>query len=312
MWGSPTIQAGKKEAPHWRGNKQTACNSGDLGSIPGSGRSPWRRDWLPTPVFLPGESHGQRSLAGYSPCGHKESYTTEQLTHWWGRPGKEGPGRLQPGEVLREHLTLPRSPLALVCPHPIHFLSLAPIHHTSPSPKAMGEVPPLPHSTYTSLFPCDYNPDPGACAVPIRTPRVYHSLGLPLGLWKWKGRAPAASPRLEGWYPAQVTGGRLSWYRAQKEGLLLKWQHQFCSSSSWSVQKSSVLVEMEDLQDPAGRFGQDDKGNKNVVWKSGPLKFRSHSAQQLSATDQLLSPLRAWWRHVQQSPWWAGTGSFHS
>ena len=39
-----------------------------------------RREWLPTPVFLPGESHGQRSLAGYSPWGHKESDTTEQLT----------------------------------------------------------------------------------------------------------------------------------------------------------------------------------------------------------------------------------------
>ena len=31
----------------------------------------WRREWLPTPVFLPGELHGQRSLAGYSPWGHK-------------------------------------------------------------------------------------------------------------------------------------------------------------------------------------------------------------------------------------------------
>ena len=41
---------------------------------------PWRREWLPTPVFLPGVSHGQRGLAGYSPWGHKESDTTEQLT----------------------------------------------------------------------------------------------------------------------------------------------------------------------------------------------------------------------------------------
>ena len=40
----------------------------------------WRRKWQPTPVFLPGESHGQRSLAGYSPWGHKESDTTERLT----------------------------------------------------------------------------------------------------------------------------------------------------------------------------------------------------------------------------------------
>ena len=43
----------------------------------------WRRAWQPTPVFLPGEFHGQRSLAGYSPRGHKELDTTEwlSLTH---------------------------------------------------------------------------------------------------------------------------------------------------------------------------------------------------------------------------------------
>ena len=37
---------------------------------------PWRREWVPTPVFLPGESRGQRSLTGYSPRGHTESDTT--------------------------------------------------------------------------------------------------------------------------------------------------------------------------------------------------------------------------------------------
>ena len=41
---------------------------------------PWKRKWQPTPVFLPGEFHGQRSLVGYSPWGHKESDATEQLT----------------------------------------------------------------------------------------------------------------------------------------------------------------------------------------------------------------------------------------
>ena len=40
----------------------------------------WRRKWQPTPAFLPGESHGQRSLVGYSPWGHQESDTTEWLT----------------------------------------------------------------------------------------------------------------------------------------------------------------------------------------------------------------------------------------
>ena len=40
---------------------------------------PMSREWYPTPVFLPGKSHGQRSLAGYHSCGHKELDTTEQL-----------------------------------------------------------------------------------------------------------------------------------------------------------------------------------------------------------------------------------------
>jgi len=40
---------------------------------------PWRRKRQPTPVFLPGESHGQRNLAGYSPWGLKELNTTEWL-----------------------------------------------------------------------------------------------------------------------------------------------------------------------------------------------------------------------------------------
>ena len=54
--------------------KESACNVGDLGLVP------WRRAWLPTPIFLPGEFHGQRSLAGYSPWGHRELDITEQLT----------------------------------------------------------------------------------------------------------------------------------------------------------------------------------------------------------------------------------------
>ena len=58
-------------------NKESACNSGDLGSILGSERSP---EWQPTPVSLPGKSHGQRGLEGCSPWGRKESGTTELLT----------------------------------------------------------------------------------------------------------------------------------------------------------------------------------------------------------------------------------------
>ena len=54
-----------------------AGDIGDMGSIPGSGRSPGDGHWQPTPVFLPGESHGQRSLAGYSPQDRKQLDVTE-------------------------------------------------------------------------------------------------------------------------------------------------------------------------------------------------------------------------------------------
>ena len=49
--------------------KESACNAGNLGLIPGLGRPPGEEngDPQPTPVFFPGESHGQRSLEGYSP-----------------------------------------------------------------------------------------------------------------------------------------------------------------------------------------------------------------------------------------------------
>ena len=57
-----------------------AGDTRDAGSIPESERKvPWGRKWHPTPVCLPGKFHGHRSLAGYSPWGHKELDTTEQL-----------------------------------------------------------------------------------------------------------------------------------------------------------------------------------------------------------------------------------------
>ena len=51
------------------------------GFSPWTGKIPWRRAWQPTPVFLPGESHGQRSPVGYSPWGRKESDMTDQYRH---------------------------------------------------------------------------------------------------------------------------------------------------------------------------------------------------------------------------------------
>ena len=60
--------------------KNPPANAEDIkrcGFSPWVGKIPWRRAWQSTPVFLLGESHGQRSLLGYSPWGHKELDTTE-------------------------------------------------------------------------------------------------------------------------------------------------------------------------------------------------------------------------------------------
>ena len=74
------IKYGKENQKRVIGGRWVSvCNAGNLGSIPGLERFPWRRVWQPTPVFLSGESHGQRSLAGYSPWGHKELDMTKQL-----------------------------------------------------------------------------------------------------------------------------------------------------------------------------------------------------------------------------------------
>ena len=48
---------------------------------PWPGKTPWRRAWQPTPAFLPGEAHGQRSLAGCIPLGHKELDVTDETEH---------------------------------------------------------------------------------------------------------------------------------------------------------------------------------------------------------------------------------------
>ena len=64
------------------------------------GKIPWRRKWQPTPVVLPGKSHGRRSLVGCSPWSHKESDTTEQLTLWGAYQVAQQRKQWQPTPVL--------------------------------------------------------------------------------------------------------------------------------------------------------------------------------------------------------------------
>ena len=76
-WANPTIIS---PVP-WRGASQVVlvvknlpANAGDIRDV---SLIPWRRAWQPTTVFMPGEPHGQRSLAGYGLQDHIESYMTE-------------------------------------------------------------------------------------------------------------------------------------------------------------------------------------------------------------------------------------------
>ena len=70
-----TILKAPKDFSGGSDGKESACNAGDPGFTPGWERSP--EEGEPSPVFLSGESQGQRSLAGYSPWGHKELDSTE-------------------------------------------------------------------------------------------------------------------------------------------------------------------------------------------------------------------------------------------
>ena len=69
----------KSGFPGGSDGKASACKCRRPGFNPWVRKIPWRRKWHPTQVFLPGKSHGQRSLVGYSPWGRKESDTTERL-----------------------------------------------------------------------------------------------------------------------------------------------------------------------------------------------------------------------------------------
>ena len=70
--GLLTWYSGKESTCQCRRHKRHRFNSW-------VGKIPWRREWQPTPVFLPGEFHGRKSLVGYGPWGCKESDMTEQL-----------------------------------------------------------------------------------------------------------------------------------------------------------------------------------------------------------------------------------------
>ena len=67
--------------PKWLGGKESTCQSRRCercGLNPSVGKVPWRRNWKPTLVFLPGKSHKQRGLVSYSPWGHMSEFCTDK------------------------------------------------------------------------------------------------------------------------------------------------------------------------------------------------------------------------------------------
>ena len=70
--------------PRWLRGEEFTCQCRRCrrcGLDPWVGKIPWRRKWQPTPVFLPGESHGQKNLADYSPWGHKSQTQPSDSSH---------------------------------------------------------------------------------------------------------------------------------------------------------------------------------------------------------------------------------------
>ena len=65
--------------PRWFSGKESSCQCRRHGFNPWDSKIPWRRKWQPTPVCLPGKSHGQRSLVGCGPRGRREWDRTERL-----------------------------------------------------------------------------------------------------------------------------------------------------------------------------------------------------------------------------------------
>ena len=70
-WAFHSFQFLLCNIPWWLSDKESACQCRRHGFNPWVGKITWRRKWQPTPGFLPGKSHGQRSLSGYSPWGDK-------------------------------------------------------------------------------------------------------------------------------------------------------------------------------------------------------------------------------------------------
>ena len=122
----------------WRlGDEEPVCQCRGCGFDAWAGKIPWKRKRQPTPLFLPGKSHGQRSLVGYTPRAHQESDTTFRLKqHTQHKTGccHHFPGRTRPptawvccaatpSSVSSPQSEAPHLPFSLVLWMSVHWIS---------------------------------------------------------------------------------------------------------------------------------------------------------------------------------------------
>ena len=151
-------------------HKESACIVGDPGSIPASGKS----HWLPTPVFLPGEFHGQRSLVGYSSWGPRSRTGLRETNTFTFKAQVLLP-------ALEVWSTLPTT----VCPR-----STLPLHPTAWEP-ILGEIDPR-----TQVHPVNKGQ---SCLCSNSSYRVYKfSLARALSSGLHEGQSPLGAKQLPG------------------------------------------------------------------------------------------------------------------
>ena len=166
--------------------KESARHAGDLGSIPGWGRSPWRRKWQPTPVSWPGEFHG-------IPWGRQESDTNERLSTAQHHPAQKLTEIIPEDAQTRSKVPFPKWPLSLLHPwfpgdpptRPSSVTGCAPALVVRGKSQLRGRVPSF--SRYLRL--CTPNPRPPPPFALQSGETQSNSLPLPgdggLGGWGW-------------------------------------------------------------------------------------------------------------------------------
>ena len=225
--------------PWWLSGKETACQCRRHGFDPWVGKIYWSRKWWPTPVFLPGKSHRERSLA-VKPTVHglAKEYTNEQINNIQG-----------PAMIFRplEHLSLDHfqfSSVALSCPTLCDPMNCStpglPVHHQLPE-FTQTHV----HWVSDAIQPSHPLSSPSSPA-PNPSQHQYFPVSQ---LFAWGGQSTGVSAlasllpkKSQGWSPSEWTG----WISLQSKGLSRVFSNTTVHSLVLSFLHSPTLTSIHD------------------------------------------------------------------